>query len=82
MTRCPLQPEPVLGAAWPLQASVAAARRTEKLAAAPAPASTTTSLKPAFFSAATPWGVRATRRSFSYVSRGMPAGRCAAWLGW
>lgn len=49
-------------------------RLTEKLARAPAPLSTTTLLKPALRRAATPWGVSATRRSFSNVSRGTPAG--------
>ena len=39
--------------------------RTEKFAEAPAPASTTTFLKPAFLSAATPAGVRATRHSLA-----------------
>ena len=56
--------------------------RTEKLAEAPAPASTTTFLKPAFLRAATPAGVSATRHSLAYVSRGTPARGSRGCRGW
>lgn len=49
---------------------------TEKLAPAPAPASTTTPLKPALSSCCTVVGVSATLRSPGWLSRGMPAVRC------
>lgn len=59
----------------PIVAPAAMYASSEKSEAAPAPDSTMTLLKPAFKRAWTPAGVRATRRSFAWVSLGIPEER-------